>query len=236
MPAFTPPPGYGRIKVVHSFEELAATTFENGVNALCWPRALPGDFAEVVSQLAVGPGITSIDDARLFSLTLSGAGRIARDILLQDQQRLRACDLAPTLDCINGYTNDPESGPVPTHVQSFHVDSATVAADTWLCTYHGASSEGLRNDQAQRRVDIPETRAELLRLYGGEDNAEFAEYLNDHYYDLHYAPLPGAQPFTFGLHNLWRIVCEYSGAPVPPCIHRAPETVPGQPPRLLLIS
>ena len=26
------------------------------------------------------------------------------------------------------------------------------------------------------------------------------------------------------------------GSPVPPCIHRAPETHPGDPPRLLLIS
>jgi hypothetical protein len=29
---------------------------------------------------------------------------------------------------------------------------------------------------------------------------------------------------------------EYDGSPVPPCIHRAPDTRPGDPPRLLLIS
>jgi hypothetical protein len=46
----------------------------------------------------------------------------------------------------------------------------------------------------------------------------------------------GAQPFSFGLGHVWRIACEHPGSPVPPCIHRAPETAPGQPPRLLLIS
>jgi hypothetical protein len=236
MPAFLPPPGYDRIRIVSSFEELVSTQLEDGINALCWPRDLPGDFGEIVSQLGVSAGITTIDDSRLRGLTLSTSGQTARDMIIQDLERLRACDLAPVLDCINGYTNEPETGPFPTHVQSFHVDSATVAADTWLCTYHGAASEGLRNDEARRRVDIPETRAELLRLYGGADDSDFLEYLNDHFYDLHYAPLPHAQPFSFGLHNLWRLACEYPGAPVPPCIHRAPDTVPGQPPRLLLIS
>ena len=50
-------------------------------------------------------------------------------------------------------------------------------ADTYLCTYHGPASEGLRNDEAQRRMDIPETRAELLKLFGGNDDDEFREYL-----------------------------------------------------------
>jgi hypothetical protein len=116
------------------------------------------------------------------------------------------------------------------------VDSATTEADTWLCTYHGPASEGLRNDEAQRRVDIPETRSELLKCFGGEDGDAFLEYLNDNYYDLHYVPVPQARPFSFGLANLWRIATEYPGSPVPPCIHRAPDPIPGQLPRLLLIS
>ncbi len=41
---------------------------------------------------------------------------------------------------------------------------------------------------------------------------------------------------SFGLGNLWRIAVDYPGSPVPPCIHRAPITRPGRPPRLLLIS
>jgi hypothetical protein len=116
------------------------------------------------------------------------------------------------------------------------VDSATVEADTWLCTYHGPSSEGLKNEEAIRRVDIPETRAELLRLFGGEDDEGFREHLSDQCFDLHYLPVGEARSFAFGQGNLWRIAVAYPGCPVPPCIHRAPETLPGQTPRLLLIS
>jgi hypothetical protein len=230
------PLDYPRIRRVASFHELITTPFADGVNALCWPRTLAGDFAEVVELLAAGQGITTLDDERLQALPVSAAGRVAIETLLADQRLLREHDLDPVLNCINGYPRDEEPGPVATDVLSFHVDSATVQADTWLCTYHGAVSEGLRNDQAQRRVDISETRAELLKLYGGEDDADFQEYLNENCYDLHYAALPQAQPFTFGLGNLWRIATEYPGSPVPPCIHRAPETQPGDPVRLLLIS
>lgn len=236
LPAFTPAPGYARIKVVRSFDELVGTRFADGVNALCWPRALAGDFGEIVTLLNVGKGITPIDDARLAELTLNDAGRTAREVLQHDLAMLRAHELLPSLDCINGYVQEPETGPMRTDVQSWHVDSATVEADTYLCTYHGPASEGLRNDEALRRVDIPATRATLLKEYGGDDDAGFREFLNDHYYDLHYTPFPQAQPFSFGLGHLWRIATEYPGCPVPPCIHRAPPTLPGQPPRLLLIS
>jgi hypothetical protein len=125
---------------------------------------------------------------------------------------------------------------VPTDVSSRHVDSPTDPADTWLCTYHGPASEGLRNDQALRRVEIPETRAVLLERFGGIEGADFHEYLEENCHHPHYAPLPEAQPFSFGSGNLWRIAVEYPGSPVPPCIHRAPPTAPNQGPRLLLIS
>jgi len=100
----------------------------------------------------------------------------------------------------------------------------------------GATSEGLRNDEAVRRVHIPETRAELLRLYGGNDDAGFLEYLAENFYDLHYAPLPMGRSFSFGPGNLWHIAIEYPGSPVSPCVHRSPLTLPVQPTRLLLIS
>ncbi len=233
---FVPPPGYERIRVVGSFEKLVETPLAAGVNALCWPRTLPGDFGEVVAALEAGQGITPLDEARLRELRLSTAGSVAREVLLEDQQRLFDLGLLPSLDCVNGYLNAPETGPIRTDVQSFHVDSATVEADTWLCTYHGTASQGLRNDEAVRRIDLPETRAALLSLYGGEDAAEFRTFLNNHYYDVHYAPLPQAQVWDFGLGHLWRIATEYPDSPVPPCIHRAPPTLPGQPARLLLIS
>lgn len=236
MSLFIPPPGYARIKVVQSFAELVASRFENGVNALCCERTLRGDFGEVVERLGTGDGITTLEDSRLGGLRLSDAGRAAADILLEDQRLLRERGLAPILDCIRGYPRDEDPGVVPTDVYSFHVDSAPVEADTWLCTYLGSTSEGLRNDDAQRRVDIPATRAELLKIFGGGDDAGFLEFLGENCFDLHYAAAADARPFLFGIGNLWRIATEWPGSAVPPCIHRAPETLPGQPPRLLLIS
>lgn len=229
-------PGYFRIKQVQSFQELIATPFAGGVNALCWARTLPGDFGEVVAEPGAGEGITTLDEASLRALRVSAAGRTAIEVLLADQQRLREHGLDPALNRIDGYPRDEQPGPVATDVFSFHADSAPVEADTWLCTYHGPASEGLRNEEARRRVDVPATRAELLQLFGGEDDAGFRDFLHEHCYDLHYSPVPGAQPYAFGVGNLWRIAVDYPGSPVPPCIHRAPETRPGQPPRLLLIS
>jgi hypothetical protein len=228
------PADYHRIRLVRTFDELVTSRFGNGVNALCWPRMLAGNFAEVVEQLAVCDGIATLDEARLQSLALSAAGKAATDLLMEDQRLLRSHDLDPVLNCIAAYPRDEDPGPVRTDVFSFHADSATVETDTWLCTYYGACSEGLRNDEAIRRVNIPETRAELLKCFGGEDSEAFREYLNENCYDLHYAPLPGARPFSFGIGNLWRIAVDYPGSPVPPCIHRAPET--DHSPRLLLIS
>jgi hypothetical protein len=236
MTPFTRPPNYPRIKLVKSFCELVTTPFADGVNALCWQRTLPGGFGEVVEQLGSSEEIITLEDARLLALPVSAAGRAAIDILLEDQRRLREHELDPVLNCINNYPRDDNPGPVPTDVFSFHTDSAPVETDTYLCTYHGPASEGLRNDEAQRRVDIPATRAELLKRFGGEDNDAFHDHLKENCYDLHYAPGPLARPFSFGLGNLWRIAVDYPGSPVPPCIHRAPETRPGQPPRLLLIS
>lgn len=235
MPDYTALFGYSRIKAVGSFEELAATPFANGVNALCWPRVLTGDFGEVVAKLGVGDGVVALDEVRLNALRLSAAGARAREILLADLQLLRARALSPELNCIHGYPRDEAAATVPTDVYDFHVDSAPINSATWLCTYHGVASEGLRNDKALRRVDVPATRAELLREYGGRDDAGFREFLGEHHYDLHYAAVPGARPFSFGLGHLWRIAVEWPGSPVPPCIHRAPATLPGQP-RLLLIS
>ena len=227
---------YPRVKCVNSHAELLATPFRDGVNALCRPRTLPGDLSEVVAHLGTaGEGIVTLEDDHLLALPVSAAGRAAIAILLEDLRVLREHERAPVLNCIYGYPRDESDAPVVTDVFSFHADRAPIETDTWLCTYHGAPSEGLRNEEARRRVDQPETRAELLRLYGGGDDAGFREFLAENCYDLHYAPLPGAQPFSFGQGNLWRIAVEHPGSPVPPCIHRAPDTRPGDPPRLLLI-
>ncbi|MGC3958280.1 MAG: DUF1826 domain-containing protein [Verrucomicrobiota bacterium] len=226
---------YSRIKWVSSFQELVDTPFADGINALCWQRTLPGDFGEVVRLLGPSEDVTPIDETRLRTLPVSEAGRVAVEILHEDLRTLQDHGAAPVLNCFLAYPRDDEPQVVATDVYSFHADRAPVEADTFLCTYHGASSEGLRNEDAQRYVDLPETHAELLKLFGGADGEEFRQFLAENCYDLHYAAAPGAQPFSFGVGNLWRIATEWPGSPVPPCIHRAPPTLPGQPARLLLI-
>jgi hypothetical protein len=235
MTTFAPPFGNPRIKTVHSFHELVGTPFTGGVNALCWPRTLTGDFAEIVALLGAGDDIDTLDAATLNALPASPAGRAAIAHLIADLHLLRTHGLAPVLDCIQAYPRDENPVGLATDVYSFHADSAPVPADTFLCTYHGPSSEGLSNEQALRRIDDPATRARLLALYGGEDDAGFHVFLSEHCYDLHYATTPDAVPFAFGLGNLWRIAIAYPGCPVPPCIHRAPAQRHDEP-RLLLIS
>ncbi len=224
-----------RVRHVTSFEALRTTPFAGDVNALCWERTLPGDYAEVIARLGPGSGIVAIEDARLQALPLSLDGQRAAEAMLADQALLRAHELAPALNCIYDCVRGPDAGLVPTDVLSFHVDSAPVEVDTWLCTYHGAGSEGLANEAALRKVDQPEIRAALLTEYGGADDAGFAEFLSDCSYDLHYAPVPTAHPYPFGKFSLWRIATQWPGSPVLPCIHRAPENTPDSP-RLLLIS
>ncbi|WP_193212121.1 hypothetical protein [Luteolibacter marinus] len=230
------PADYPRIRRVGSFDELVNTPFADGVNALCWERPLAGDFGEVVEALAAGEGITSLDESTLRALPVGAAGKAAVGIMLKDMKMLEHCGLMPELNCIRNYLRDDEPGVVRTDVYSFHADRATVEADTYLCTYHGPASEILRNEEARRHIDIPATRAALLEEYDGDDDEGFAEYLAELCYDLHYAAAPQAKPIGLGLGNLWRIAVAYPGCPVPPCVHRAPDNLPGLPPRLLLIS
>lgn len=111
-------------------------------------------------------------------------------------------DLAPALNCIRACPVDKASALEQTDVFSFHADSAPVAADTWLCTYHGAPNKGLRNAEARLRIDGTDTRRELLACYGGDDDDGFIDGLRENCQDLHYAPTPDAQPYSFGLFNL----------------------------------
>ena len=229
------PRARGRVREVGSFEELLRTPFAGSVNALCWRRELEGDFSEVVARIPKGTGIVALRDEEIGALALSPDGRKAADTLIADQRLLRAHDLDPVLNCVHDHVRGPDAGIVPTDVASFHVDSSPIEVDTWLCTYVGACSEGLANEDAVRKVDIPEIRAALLREYGGQEDEGFLEYLNERSYEFHYAPTIGASPYPFGLSALWRIATLWPGSPVLPCIHRAPENGPDEP-RLLLIS
>src|SRR5688500_12829479 len=70
--------------VVAGFDELVARPLRDGVNAVCWPRALAGDFAEVARLLAPPDGFVDVDAATLRALALSDAGRAAADAMLDD--------------------------------------------------------------------------------------------------------------------------------------------------------
>ncbi|MDI1229109.1 MAG: hypothetical protein PSY14_15615 [bacterium] len=230
-------PATSRIRIVGSFDELVNASFGPEVNAICWARQLPGNFDEIAALLADEDDIVSLDEDAIAALhpRLSAEGRIAADALLADRALLQERGLLPSLECVPRYPRDDDNA-VPTDVYSFHADRAPVQADTYLCSYNEASSEGLDNAFALRRVDDPATRARLQDLFAAEGGGSFEEYLRENCYDLHYAPLPEAVRYSFGIGNLWRIAVEYPGCPVPPCIHRAPDTVDGRPPRLLLIS
>jgi hypothetical protein len=242
-------------KQVSDFHALLSTPFADGVNAFCWERALPGDYAEVVAKLSAlrslgevggpGEGIVALEEERLRGLRLEAGGMRAVEQMIEDLKLLRDAGRDPVLNIIYGYPKDEDGGPVPTDVMSWHVDSAPVEADTWLCTYHGAPSEGLLNEHALRKVDDPKIRDQLEELYRNSSGIEtqvsglrfqvsaFEEWVTENHYDLHYAALPGAKPYSFGQFNLWRATCDWPGSPVPPCVHRAPDT---EAPRLLLIS
>jgi hypothetical protein len=236
------PTDYSRIRLVESFEALVAAPWSDGINAVCWPRTVAGDFgalAELASRHPVtrGAGAAVLDADWLSAAQtsdLQAGGRTAAAALLSDLARLKARGLEPELNFVRSYDRDLEEPVLPTDVYSFHVDSAPVPTDTWLCTYYGAPSEGLRNEEATACVDIPATRRALLQAFGGPDDAAFRAHLRERSYDLHYAPLPGARPFSFGVGALWRIAVQWPGSVVPPCIHRAPDELAG--PRLLLIS
>ncbi len=118
------------IITVQSFDELISTRFADGVNALCWPRTLAGDFGEVVRLLGECEGIVALDEARLRALPVSAAGKVAVESMLEDLRLLQTHGLDPVLNCIGGYPRDEEPGPVRTDVFSFHVDSAPSASSS----------------------------------------------------------------------------------------------------------
>lgn len=238
MSSFTPPAHYNRIKIVHSFDELVTTPFGSSVNALCWQRVLVGDFDEVAAQLRSEKDVISLDEEMLIDMRpkLSAMGQLAVDVMIADHHLLQARGLQPSTECVPRYERDEDDAIIPTDVYSFHADRATIAADTYLCSYNEAASEGLRNDEAQKHIDIPTKRDALLRVFEQHGSGDFDAYLRENCYDLHYAALENATPFSFGIGNMWRIAIEYPDCPVPPCLHRAPQTIIGRPPRLLLIS
>jgi hypothetical protein len=220
-------------RVVASFDALLQP-FAADVNAWCFARTLDADFEHIARVLAPraedADGLLVVDEALLRSVP--GVDARAVDVLLDDVHRLTSLGRAPQLNVLTRYPADTRGLPISVDVHSFHADRAPVEADTFLCTYFGACTEGLDNDDAVRLVDDALT-VQALRAVHGRDEG-FAEFLVEGCFDLHYRARPGASPWAFGLGQLWRISVDWPGAPVRPCIHRAPAH-DGRP-RLMLIS
>lgn len=200
---------------------------------MCWSRELVGDFAEIAQKLKQFEDITLIDEEELMALSLSDKGILARDIILNDLQLLRDYGAAPTLNLLKCYERDEENPVFPTDVYSFHVDRSPIATDTFLCTYYGAVSDIVPNNQAVKKILVPELRKILRNLFSGTDN-DFDSFLIENFYDLHYQALPNANIVNLGIGNLWRLAVDHPESKVLPCIHRAPKEKEGES-RLLLI-
>ncbi|CEI51565.1 DUF1826 domain-containing protein [Acinetobacter bereziniae] len=222
-----------QIRLVSSFDELIKTAFQGDTNAMCWHRNLTGDFKEIVSKLELKENITEVSEEDLFALKLTEQGELAREIILNDIKQLTLFGASPTLNLIQYYERDEELEFISTDVYSFHVDRSPIETDTFLCTYHGASSDILPNAEAEQKILIPEIREKLKALHEGSA-ADFETFLKDYFFDLHYQPKPNAVPINLGLGHLWRLAVDHPTQQVLPCVHRAPVESDGEY-RLLLI-
>ena len=222
-----------QIQSVTNFQDLVSTPYHGEINAICWNRKLIGDFSEIVNQIELKENIIEVSQDELRELQLSEKGELAREVILNDMQLLKAHGASPVLNVIKSYDRDDSFPLFPTDVYSFHVDRSPIPTDTFLCTYHGEPSEILPNSQANKKALIPEIRQELKKLYGGEDEG-FESFLREHFFDLHYQAKPNAHLTNLGVGNLWKLAVDHPDIKVPPCLHRAPKEKNGEN-RLLLI-
>ena len=223
-----------QVQYVSNFRDLVDVPYTKEVNAVCWNRKPVGDFYEIVNGLVCTDNVTVIEQDVLLQLELSEAGKLARELILSDWKLLEEHGAQPTLNVIKHYDRDVDLPFFPTDVYSYHVDRSPVATDTILCTYYGAASDIIPNVQCEKKVLIPEVRAELLKLYGGVEGEGFEIFLTDNFFDLHYQAKPDAQPINLGVGNLWRLAVDQPNSLFLPCVHRAPVEADGQP-RLLMI-
>lgn len=210
-----------QIGIVSSFSELVNTSFQGNTNALCWHRNLEGDFQEIVSTLQLKENITVVSPDDLLALQLSEKGSAAREIILRDMQLLTDFGASPSLNLLKYYERDDEFDFISTDVYSWHVDRSPIATDTFLCTYHGAASDIIPNDQVIQKILIPEVHEKLKELHDGPES-EFEDFLKENYFDLHYQAKPNAKPVNLGLGHLWRLAVDHPEQKVLPCVHRAP--------------
>jgi len=217
---------------VSNFDDLIKTHFEFPINAISWSRKLEGDFEEIISAIDFEGNILEVDEEDLMSLNLSEAGKTARNTIISDIKLLTEHGAAPVVNIIKYYEAD-EHSLFSTDVYSFHVDRSPIATDTFLCTYFGATSEIIPNEQGIQKIQLPEIRKKLLQSYKGEI-VDFEKYLSEQFFDLHYEALPNATITKAEIGHLWRLAVDHPNSNVLPCIHRAPKEKTGQK-RLLLI-
>jgi hypothetical protein len=222
-----------QIHHVTNFHDLISTPFRGEINAICWKRELIGDFSEIANKIEWNGNITTIDQDELFELQLSEQGQLAREVIVNDLKTLIVHGAAPVLNLIKQYERDDAYPLFPTDVYSFHVDRSPLPTDTFLCTYDGESSEIIPNSQAIQKINVPEIRNELKKIYHGADE-DFESFLSAHFFDLHYQLKPSSVPISLGIGNLWKLAVDHPESQVLPCIHRAPKEKNGQN-RLLLI-
>jgi hypothetical protein len=218
---------------VLNFKDLVSTPFKGKINAMCWTRNLIGDFSEIAKKIALNENMAELNMEELRELQLSEQGKLARKILLNDMSSLKAHGASPTLNIIKNYDRDDAFPFFPTDVYSFHVDRSPIPTDTFLCTYHGASSDILPNSQAIQKIQIPEIRAKLKKLFGESDKG-FESFLTEYFFDLHYQAKPNAQTINLGIGNLWKLAIDHPKSKVLPCLHRAPKEKKGEN-RLMII-
>lgn len=219
-----------QIRAVQNFQDLVSVPFRGTMNALCWERSLEGDFSEIVNNMKLSGNITEINLGELRALELSEKGQLARKILLSDMKLLEEHGASPVLNLIRHYEKDDFF--FPTDVYSYHVDRSPIPTSTFLCTYHGASSDILPNAQAEQKILVPEIRSELEKLHDGPKEG-FESFLSEHFFDLHYRAKEDTLPINLGTGHMWRLAVDHPDSECLPCIHRAP--VEDEEIRLLLI-
>ena len=211
-----------QIQYVTNFQDLVSIPFHGEINAMCWNRKLIGDFSEIISKVELNENIIELDEEELRELQLTEQGQLAREILLNDLKMLKENGASPLLNIIKCYDRDDVLPFFTTDVYSFHVDISPIPTSTYLCTYHGDSSEIIPNSQAIQKVLVPEIREELKKIYSAGSKEGFEAFLSEHFFDLHYQTKLDARPFCLGVGNLWKLAVDHPESKVLPCIHRAP--------------
>ena len=95
-----------QIQCVTNFKDLVSVPFDGVMNAVCWARTLTGDFSEIIKKVALHENMLVLEPEELCELTLSAQGQLARKILLNDLEQLKAHGASPILNLIRCYERD----------------------------------------------------------------------------------------------------------------------------------